>query len=333
MGYPTHELIPAAIIYENPGLTWDQIMDRISKVHVSTGTKFSKDDPLDVYNPDSKYPYHIGLKGFADLFNLELSDQFKAFHQTKTDVHGFPMEPIEARRYTHYGTDKPYWEVRIHVGNEVYEEMEFRDNYDSEIQPGKIIGLSGDSREGLVTRVVSSKPGKTRYLGRWIPTTKYTLRAFPFHRMVNQIEYESDQEFEEAYPVYKTENMYNFNQERGAFDITKSRNRFWWVQNDRKYYLDPDTFDITPLVRRGHIYGEGYCLSDLVMTLEAMKCGAWKLFSNRGFDHLGQFKQAYPEAFKRYEDFVMYAFRPRQPLEDETVGGYLRRRLTYGIEI
>ena len=99
--------------------------------------------------------------------------------------------------------------------------------------------------------------------------------------------------------------------------------KFFWRIEEGRYFLDGKTFDRITAGLTSVQYG----YTDLILTAEAIKHGAWKLLSRRGLKHIPDFLRDFPDSRERYRRAIwdshtsLYAKR-----KGMTVNEFLRMR-------
>jgi hypothetical protein len=129
----------------------------------------------------------------------------------------------------------------------------------------------------------------------------YTVATFIKDPVDSQTEnFYSEEELYRVWPILKPEIMYDFSQEKGEFCVTRGSG-FLWKNINGRYYFDEETFNHIP---SSFFCSRNYGYVDLVLTREAIKHQAWKLFSVGGQKHYDDFLTDFPESMKEYEKAV-----------------------------
>src|SRR3989344_1701856 len=121
MGFPYNELIPPAILLDNPGITKEEFVRLLDKTHSFSFCEFEKEDPWNcsahIEYEDKKY--HQGLEGLACILNLEYSEQYKKFHKNSVDEYGLNIRPPFFRPINEKEQDGPGYKFKVihHVKN------------------------------------------------------------------------------------------------------------------------------------------------------------------------------------------------------------------------
>jgi|APSaa5957512622_1039677.scaffolds.fasta_scaffold31734_1 hypothetical protein len=86
MGLPNDALIPAAILWVNPGITREEFVERLNTTHVSF-FEIGKEEAWDCEKTDGLFDlmYHNGLEGLASFLNLKHSEQYGRSEQESFD--------------------------------------------------------------------------------------------------------------------------------------------------------------------------------------------------------------------------------------------------------
>jgi hypothetical protein len=293
MGYPYHELIPPAILLEHPGLTEGEFKQHLAKTHYSAG-KLQEEDPWDTYTTD----FNTSPEGMASILSLDESPAYKEFKAEKVDENGFSLRPPFL---THLRPPRES-ELQLirHVGNIVHAPDIAYVTMPADWKPkkGQKLEYQGPSFEDKVY-LIDKVIGKDR----WVGGIEYEVVAREVERVLEIETFQTEQELFAKWPIYKPENMFDFSQQSGAFKVADAHQNFMWQIKDGKFYLDPETFNRIP---SGLVDSEGveYGYIDLILTAEAIRFGAWKLFARRGGDYTDQFLEDFSEAKANYNKAV-----------------------------
>jgi len=113
--------------------------------------------------------------------------------------------------------------------------------------------------------------------------------------------FETLKELLTSFPQFNPDFMYDFSASEGKLYVTyDSKDKYYWKQENKKYYLDKKTFDQIPA---GGQWRKGP-YSSLVLTAEAVKQKAWKLLTYRGDIHTDQFFADFPKSRSIFERAV-----------------------------
>jgi hypothetical protein len=328
MGYPYHELVVPAILFDNPGLTKEELARERDQVLTSSIVPFKETDAWNSHQEIGGWE-RIGLERIAAEMRIGLSQKFT---RKEKDGNGVLVEPVAYEYLTSVGKElieNPF-RVTIQTSSVLRRTRQFRlREYDQD--PNHKIGdfLQGDHPEhGILIREIVNKKQvparKTRQsvwdgdvYGDWrkgSAHTLYVVKATEVDRNFATEDFPNEREMFLAWPELRPETRFDFEQKSGGFRILFEfgDTLFCWKMVDGKYYLDPATFDKIPVSflscwrqRNGSAHNLGY--TDLILTAEAIKHHAWKLLSHRGLDNLDQFLKDFPDSKARYEQAVIDA--------------------------
>ncbi len=339
MGYMFTELVPPAILLDHPGVTREEYAQLLSQTHPS-GREYSASDPWEVHSGMGLGDYSEGSQSVADALGLRYSQQFKDFQSATIDTQGLRLYPpsyyITTRNFR-YHNGKRYHYVVTHERNRVSKQpVVVRGAFISE--PGYREDIEHDEGEisaGIVTKVLRRRRvDNSAYVyhtddeGRVVEREAinkdyfytYTVELKPVTAVKRVHRYPTAEALYQSWPQFRPENKYDFTQTRGRFHVALSDDTFRWVQQDGRYYLDPATFDRIPASFRDRSQGYGFGYTDLILTAEAIKAGAWKLLSYRGLKHAEAFLADFPATRPRFEQAVW---------DSHTSLSAKRRNLTY----
>ncbi len=360
MGYPYHELIPPAILIDHPGITKEEFVQRLSEAEYSDFSRYTKDDPWDVHTPNTDSPYKKGVAGLSDILHLGESEQFKRFKQPRRDVFGIPLRAPEVMPVLKSdfakGITAIKYKITTHHRNEPGAHFDVSCENGNWVRVGDVTEVRIDdswaTQPALITEVNSldfspeivynqAELFKEPVDPETIPSLawNWSARVRPFKPVESEQVVDTEEEVWATVPEYHPLFRFNFDQQQGHFYISRSdyKNKpFRWMNNDGKYYLDPKSFELMT-EGYGATYEFGY--TDLVLTAEAIRLKAWKLFSNRGRMHLPQLFEEFPDTKKRYESAVINAWmsgNEKRRLESGkldspmTNAEFMRTKLTHG---
>jgi len=325
MGYPYHELIPAAILLDNPGLTKEEFAKLLESTHYSEFTQFHENDPWDSYsNPILSEDFSLRYKGpyyLASVLTLPFRNEFLDFKKETMDEHNLTVYPpflsLDGTR------------VRVHERNVLGDEEVVEDEISVETDqtiPGErglwyFRGIEGC--RGVVTRIL----GETYEVLPWGDEARCRFKIRFIHPKYREEAFSSIDELVKEWPQFTPEFMYDFSQENGSFTVDLQKSTFLWRQKDGRFYLDEETFNRIPIgftMTRPSRFG----YIDLILTAEAIKNRAWKLLSYRGLKNLSSFLRDFPESRERYEKAIRVGYNSLYAKRKEmTVSQFLRLNL------
>ncbi len=289
MGFPYHELIPAAILLDTPGLTKNELGKKLLSTHYSAGV-VERSAPWDTHEKRESFTF----QDLPRILGLKYSRAFLEFKRTRRDQNGISLFAPEMRT--------AFQETKDSLVAESYQVITHVDNELGEMQT---ISVSNSDRRNIHEGQV------VEFIDEYLEGTNYWVRSIvgrraQVQRVTPQIQTETFATLDDLYsewPQFRPENMFDFSQAKGDF-VSGWTEGFMWKLVDGKYYLDEQTFNqISASFGEAHdFYSFGY--TDLILTAEAIKQGAWKLLSYRGLIHLGDFLRQFPDSRARYEQAV-----------------------------
>ena len=308
MGYLYYELIPEAILLDNPGITKEEFVKLLDKTHSSKFREYKEDPRWDYHDPrDDIQEHHNGLEGLAQTLNLEHTKEFTEFQTPKEDENGLYIRPPmfipgeQAEEMIERAGRKPH--VIVHIKNIIHKPKEVEQLSWEKLKPGDIweecqMGME----KGLVEKIIKEESLVEKDDDDEDPTMsgpqyRYTMIIRSIEKEYDLQKFKSIEKLMEKWPQFKVMNKYNFGQETGNFSMAKN---FIWEQKEGRYYLSEKTYSRIPI---SGILQKGY--KDLILTAEAIKHKEWKLISCKGLQHLPRFLQDSPDSRKRYENAVI----------------------------
>jgi len=118
MGYPYHELIPAAILLENPGIRREEFVKLLNQTDHHTGRVREDENkyPWDLQTPDGLYidrDHHTGLHGLAQILRLDYREEYLCY----ADEY-YAKNNRNQGYHTYARKENGKWKNPIHVVNE-----------------------------------------------------------------------------------------------------------------------------------------------------------------------------------------------------------------------
>ncbi len=310
MGYPNGDLILPAILYMNPGITREEISELMDKVKASPTYIFEDADPWDSYK-GGDFDLHIGLEGLASLLRLGKSKEFKRFIEPKKDENGLEIEPPE------YITDYDTLEARIivHEGNIIKKPKRIEGHSLESLKINDIFKEVyhypiGD--EGVVIKIYSEECHTEDDLFDGKPLYTYDMEIKPIIRVYNVEKFNSREELWEKWPQFHPINRFDWSKEKGSFSSVGyglHLQAFSWRMKNGRYYLNEKSFNTMPASIRSEnrlfVFDNRCGYTDLIISIEAIKNKAWKIFSyihDKNFNN--DFLRDFPSAKKEYDKAV-----------------------------
>lgn len=310
MGYPYNELITPAVLLDNPGLNKDQFISKLKSVHGTPFGERNHTDPWNIYSPDDDFRE----EELPRILGLEYSTKYKLFQMKRFDKNGLALfAPRLLPGFSEVNVDgvprlKKEYKVVNHVRNELGNPEAIEITLSEYIEAGEQIDFENNFYENsrfLVKKVMSKKNCLVEEESQWdeLPEYNYLLEVQKVNEIIELENFYSEKDLYEKWPQFKPENMYDFSKSKGTFVEPFLRGSYLWKQIDGKFYLDEETFNKIPANFSAYPH-LAYGYTDLILTAEAIRCGAWKLLSRRGLDHLEDFLRDFPEARERYEEAI-----------------------------
>jgi len=358
MGGPTDHLVPAAILWENPGITREEFAELLSDVG---GRKWRE---LDIANN-----LRSGLYGVAKFLNLPYTKEYKNIRRKNWDddfKYSRKEESLWFRghfeRKGRFGVFRRSHEVvfedkELEVygkGDIISEPYEVGDYIDTPWQHSKEYeGLDLQVVEVLWTREIEERMGEHADMH-----TKQKVKTRGIKFKIEADEFLSIRSLTRKYPEYLPDAMYDFSTESGflfPFEPKGSGREieFRWFKVGDRYFLDtrymlnkigPNSCYVGDWRnRRGLGRGwyhpvraedrRGFSLTDLVLTAEAIRTRKWKVLGYNGNRrYFSGFMFSSSETLERYEKAVwdneMSQWAKR---EGWTNSELLRRRIEMGM--
>ena len=309
MGDSYTELIPAAILYNNNGLTREEYAKQIFDLRKVLFDRYQ------------------GLHGIASILHLNYTDKYTSFKNSekeKIDSFGLQINPMifhtvscktkylgENTKLIFYKT--LHYSVNEHLENILGKEEEFEeplfseDLFDPFLLPTDIkAGDTFDEWNGprkLIIKISDLDESNSAY------TRKVVAREMK-QKWKNHL-FNNLNELITKFPVFNPDNMYDFNQSSGIITAGFYKNKFYWIKKGDKYYLDTKTFDNMRDARYNYTNKKGERCADLgyndfILTSEAVKKEYFPLIDICGGPgyYTNLFLEKYPDSFGIYEKAV-----------------------------
>lgn len=334
MGYAYHELLPVAVVMDNPGLDRHQLAEELSKVHFNWND-VSEDESWNYHDDNPEDGYGQGLKSVAERLGLGVSRRFRDYQvrclEDGLTILGVPhiQRGYDLRRGKRDGKLDLSINYGVRLGPAKYSdgEMYFPLGWGAkDFGVGSTGQGESDERQYIVTRVDQFEGvDENRY--------KVKFEAVPVEAIHQKRKFKTLNEIYTEFPELCPEFLYDFDQSEGRFtcEWTDHMYSMFWKMRDGRYYLDEKSFDKMPAsflssISLGHGFNFGYC--DLVLTAEAIRHQAWRLLSRHGVNHLKRFLEDFPDSRIRYEQAVWDSHTSLSAKKDgKSVNELLRMRL------
>ena len=301
MGYVYNALVAPAVLFLNPGITREELVRLLDQTHSSLFYEYKPEDAWNYHTEKTDDDvYHGGLKGLAHILALRDTGKFKKFKKHKWDEYGLL---INSPFLTHDGRNDEGYEIVIHERN-VLEEPRAESSYSwNQLKVGSVWECPmGSSNRGIVLEINKEsivKAPKDDEDEPAAPEFYYNMVIRPFHGEYRAERFEREEDFYRKWPQFHVDFARDWKQERGFFSRTAGKG-FFWRMDKGKYYFDEATFNEIPAVKSVLEYG----YTDFMLTVEAVKHGAWKVLSYRGLQHFPQFLRDFPDVIPVYERAV-----------------------------
>lgn len=306
MGYPYNELVAPAVLWMNPGVTREELVELLDQTHSSGGFGIGEERPWDYVGKCEDDSYHNGLTGLARKLYLCDSGEYEKFKEPSSDEHGLLIRPP---CFLGFSEEKKRFEVVVHERNVFGAPKRIVERSMKGLSIGDFVDWQGMAsvEEGLISKIFEE-----RYL--WArnednPTDslmsglkfEYDLEVRPFYDEGRREEFETEDELYSKWPQFHPDFRFDWGSSKGSFMVLLGRNRFFWEQRDGKYYFDPKSFEVMPA---GFNSG-GWGYTDLLLTAFAIRKKAWKILSYRGLDHFDSFVRDFPDVKETYRRAVL----------------------------
>lgn len=337
MGYTNKDLIPAAILLDNPGITRGEFIKRLQGVRYSEDRERIRNEQGALADSVLK-PFPLNLRGCKDLSRYIPKDDSAIFRFAEILKLG--------RRTEHLDTlgslvrkDELLVKGRV---PEIYEGLEdgtwgwpSLDWFTARKEDGLFYVdsrqpsyLTGRTQFGRFTNCSDHKEGDIVF----ITDTGANFYPFRIKRFAKDYGDEQLMEIEEViisrmgkvfhsltellelHPYFDPEFMFDFSQTEGNLDSGFTEG-FRWRKEKSEYFLDWETFRKIQKVSGSEYHPEG-SYTDLILTAEAIKHGAWKLLSAYGLAYIHDFLTTFPDSKRRYDLAVEDAHYPLKDLQE-----------------
>lgn len=314
MGHPYDCLVAPAILLDNPGITRGEFAYLLDQTYADGTISYTPQENL-FKKKSQSFRFNTGLEGLAHLLRLKrqrAKGEYSYYDNIQYDELGQQYGSYELILPESLESDS--YSVEVHRRN-LYSKPETVTGFSEyDLTVGSIWHDAIGEREAVVLKIFSEKNG---YFADGYPCNEYQMEIRPFQRQIETFTYESKRDLYLDWPEFHPANVYNWNKTHGAFytdSCMDNRRAFKWYMKDGKYYFDPKSFNVMPMVNnrkmRPYDIGKNRQLgyTDLILTAEAVRMGAWKVLSRHGDQYLDEFLSKCPESYKRYQRAVWDAF-------------------------
>lgn len=337
MGGPCDQLIPVAILYENPqGLTLGEFQRELTKIvpkkrnlfMIDSSVKSGKYGLTRILNLNETRKYRELKRSFFDSdfkYNKEIFFNFYGSLAVRQTSHKLIDEGIKFN----ITVDNPFKNEGRKLGDYLDNTwLDIPEKYQNK-------GLEFQITEILNTKLDDCKNPELNLEGFWIEQ-EVIARAVDFK--IKKEKFNSIASLKKKYPYYSPEEIYDFSSEEGQLypsckdekhaSFGRVQDVFKWTKKGGKYFLDinymldrlsPNSVYVHDA--RTHDTGcaqseatnwrhetkhKGYSLTDLVLTCEAVRKGDQKILNHDGFRY-GFFDFIYKnrETLAKYEKAIL----------------------------
>jgi len=325
MGITAFELIPVTILFDNPGITREEFSEILNTFDGPwRGMFFCGDMNIAEIKasrhqkPSFDSSYLQGIYGLARILNLPYRKEHISFLKGHKKI----VNDVELF--------EPRFEIKTHSKElGIVNEYDILFNTDIELEPESKIEIrlhklvsEGETIQddyacdNLVKKIVSytNKPmSEEEFLlnsehDPWDGPHQYVLSTCKVGYCTKKYVTASLDELLRDHPEFSPDAMYNFDMDRGVFDLgLKYKKNFFWKKVGDKYYIDEKTFDNIPAGYSKNIPSFGY--TDIILTSEAVRTGSWDVFTFRGggnipYKEINNMLSTHPESYEQYAKAV-----------------------------
>lgn len=296
MGYYYAELVPPAILFNNPGINMKEFDTLLRKTEHQVLTKYE--------------PIYL----LARTLCLPTNESFKKNRQngkTILDVHSLPLSPPTL----YYDCKNNKYEVSLHVRNNLSPSINHTNIEFSEIYENQTTYLNGEDywyseTKCLVKSILEKRKIKlTPSHPFYNEFDKSKNKVFQYQFVCQKIDeiyeeqvFNSEAELFNKWPRFRPENRFNFSLSNGEFySMNFLKKNFLWKQVNGRYFFDEKSFDLMPAGGSKLRY-QGAGFTDLVVTPEIIKSNISNLPNYNARDYDEEFQlliEDLPEISKR----------------------------------
>jgi hypothetical protein len=336
MGGPNTYLLPAAVLYENPGVTREEFADLLNQIHFSLEGYPYPEKPWEEYDLDEEdIGLHLGLYGLSSVLSIRDNIPGSSFWDcSQKEMNRLHQEIMNSERapydfYVIANRDKDNnW---VSPSYRVYSLVEYKESQETKtglVHKEELELLKKDKE--LKTEFKDSKKtikkiildievlGKGEIIEQRIG--KKILKEGPFYNTkINYRtltpeyifrDFEIFEEFNKNYPQHHYDNLGDWDKESGKFGhFTLGKVLGEWVKTGKRYYLK------NPLEKFNETL-----FSDLIITSEIIKKKSWCLFKYYGYDNAMRFLVEHPDVWKKREkailDYYNYKYAKAQGMNN-----------------
>ncbi|MBW2967444.1 hypothetical protein KY362_03075 [Candidatus Woesearchaeota archaeon] len=321
MGAPSDYLVPAAVLYDNPGLTLEEFGKRLTAVATKVhGVGLAMRMPFDAL-------------GMARILNLEHTPEFEALPARYDGEHGV------TRRY-YFGDFDGSYRVHHTAKRRVTDsEIIISSGEFNSTKPFEVGDLVHDDEFSVLPFPWKECPADYALCVTEVLETKSELEDFDRYDYVQKLKgfpvairqwedrFTDVDSMAEAYPEYAPDNVFDFSPESGTLFPTKRDYQFHtdhplrWIRRGDRYRLDPASLvtELSPnsyyttIAKQRRDVAEtgnwthpgvikGFSLTDLVLTCEAVRRERWDVLGYNGlFDRVFDFMYSDEQTLERFE--------------------------------
>jgi len=329
MGGPCDQLIPAAILYDNPGLTLEEFSSKLY-----SAVSRIKGGDLKIYMPFDDY-----LMG--EILHLKRTRQYrqvlKNYYDTQFNYTTRRMHHAGGKYFVKNAAITDITIEDIIVNTELLVNTCDKDWAERDYKKGDHIDLiqcmdlpAGSIGENDALQAVEILKTKTEQSDPENSIIKQRIRARGLRFKESEDEFGCIEDLARKYPEYVPRKIYDYSQNKGILYPSRKlwkESLFMWKLEGERYYLDLAHLNanISPnslYARDARQHSDGcangaidkwyhrgetgpYSLSDLVLTCEALRRRQWDVFRYVGFRHdFTDFIYSNEQTLRRYEQAV-----------------------------
>lgn len=296
MGYAFYQLVPAAIMYDHPGCTNEELAQLFMQTNMHTGE-------IPLYRLiDQSWRHELKFKSVSKESD---EDEKRVFHQN-------PFKPLVVK--SRDPLERTQKEKRAFIsahnlrrwdntGKDLFTEGHHATNFHCGIYGvGEELNLPKRRYNGWLHFAYASNFLKERRVkAAYEDWDNGTTIFFP--------NLTSLEEHTRLSPYH----LFDFSQTEGSFrDLHRADQLYRWTCKNGKYYFEfermRDTVDVTSFSESIRRYREPCSYTDFIVTFEAVRKKAWKMLSYCGLQHRDNFFKKWSDAQRIYERALWNSF-------------------------
>ncbi len=349
MGYAMDFLIPAAIMYANPGLTREEYAEVLRQIRFPASRLMIEDFEY-VGGEYASSDYKAGLFSVARILGLEPTQEYKEFSKPVKDEKGLNVYAPSIRPIVRPIVGaflEPMYKVTLHLQNKVtvpkkkVEVWRHVSNKNEKFKPQEIIDMEfyqsmDSSANWQILEVLDQDfcPTELDETGFPIDFDDYGMPGDMFHAHLRVLEF--IREFDEvtfpdldsltaAYPMLHPDQIWDWSQEKGDISLSnvflsdrRKDGGVHWIMKNRRYYIDFSS----------RVSEKIY--TSLRVTMAAIKQGAMGAFGHQPSDghYWPKLKTNFPEIRQENNDAVVDYWTSRRAIQTgSSISEWLRKNI------